>query len=454
VRLAHNFGSRISTAEVIPKNIRNFPGLPYIFFSEKNPVNVLLISAWYVHGTKQVTINNMQAARPIHLLYFIFKNVKTYKGFKLYRSVLRGPDRIRTDVEAFAELCLATRPRDLIPVPPTADKAHIEGGKNSIIFLLYFFQYYMLNSLRHFNANVLFGVGRNTMQRIAESELIINERGAIYHLSAKPEEISNIIITVGDPDRVGEVTKHFDKIEHKIRHREFVTHTGYLGKKRISVLSTGIGTDNIDIVLNELDALVNIDFDTRTIKEKLSQLDIIRIGTSGAVQQDVPVDSYVASTHGLGVDNLMNFYVTGNNEEEKQLLHTFVTQTQLHNQFSHPYITGAGMQLLTHFVEGFHQGITVTCPGFYGPQGRVLRLGVTNPQLIDRLTDFKFGQHRITNFEMETAGLYGLGKALNHHCLSLSLIVTNRIHKEFSKNVNAAIEKLIVKTLDIISSKL
>ncbi|MEP6615686.1 MAG: nucleoside phosphorylase [Ginsengibacter sp.] len=292
------------------------------------------------------------------------------------------------------------------------------------------------------------------MQRIAESELIINERGAVYHLNTKPREIANTIITVGDQERVKEVSKHFDNIEYKLRHREFVTHTGTIGKKRISVVSTGIGTDNIDIVLNELDALVNIDFATRTIKKNLTPLNIIRIGTSGALHEDLPVDCYVASTHGLGIDNLMNFYVTENNEEEKQLLHAFVTQTQMHNRFSNPYITGASMSLIKHFVQGFNQGITVTCPGFYGPQGRVLRLGLTNPQLLNRLTDFRFGQHRITNFEMETAGIYGLGKALNHQCLSLNLIVANRIHKKFSNDVDAALEKLIVKTLDIISSKL
>jgi uridine phosphorylase len=292
------------------------------------------------------------------------------------------------------------------------------------------------------------------MQSIAESELIINSHGAIYHLDVRPEEIARIIITVGDPERVKEVSKYFDSIEIERSHREFVTHTGWLGKKRISVVSTGIGTDNIDIVLNELDALVNIDFDTRTIKNELKQLDIIRVGTSGSLQSDVPVDSFVASTHGLGIDNLMNFYIHENNEEEKQLLHSFVTQTQLHNHFSHPYISGAAMSLIKHFVDGYHQGITVTCPGFYGPQGRVLRLGVSNPQLIDRLTGFKFGQYRITNFEMETAGIYGLGKALHHNCLSLSAIVANRIHNNFSADGNAAIEKLIVKTLEIISEKI
>ena len=181
------------------------------------------------------------------------------------------------------------------------------------------------------------------MQRIAESELILNSRGAIYHLDVKPDELATNIITVGDPARVKEISKHFDKVEFERQHREFVTHTGYVGNKRISIVSTGIGPDNIDIVLNELDALVNIDFETRTIKDGLVSLNIIRIGTSGSLQADIPVDSFVASTHGLGIDNLMNFYLQENNEEEKQLIHSFLTQTQLHNGFAAPYISGASM---------------------------------------------------------------------------------------------------------------
>jgi uridine phosphorylase len=292
------------------------------------------------------------------------------------------------------------------------------------------------------------------MQRIAESELILNSRGAIYHLDVKPDELAGNIITVGDPDRVREISKHFDKIEVERQHREFITHTGYIGNKRISIVSTGIGPDNIDIVLNELDALVNIDFETRTIKDDLVQLNIIRIGTSGSLQADIPVDSFVASTHGLGIDNLMNFYLHENNEEERQLIHSFITQTQLHNGFGAPYISAASMHLLKYFVDGYHQGITVTCPGFYGPQGRILRLGISNPQLIDRLTSFQFGQHFITNFEMETSAIYGLGRALQHHCLSLNAIIANRIHKNFSKDSLSLVEKLIVKSLEIITEKL
>jgi uridine phosphorylase len=289
------------------------------------------------------------------------------------------------------------------------------------------------------------------MQPIAASELIINDRGAIYHLDVRPEEIAPTIITVGDPDRVREVSKHFDRFEHRSHHREFVTHTGYIGNKRISVVSTGIGTDNIDIILNELDALVNIDFETRLIKEQHTTLTIIRVGTSGSLQQDIPVDELVVSSHGLGIDNLLNFYQSQQSDDEIQLLHSFTTHTQMHQSISQPYINRASTALLKHFTEGFKQGITVTCPGFYGPQGRVLRLGLKNPQLINRLTDFRFGPHRITNFEMETAGIYGLGKLLGHHCLSLSAIVANRISKEFSKKGQVTVEGLIQKTLQIVA---
>jgi uridine phosphorylase len=290
------------------------------------------------------------------------------------------------------------------------------------------------------------------MQRIAESELILNSRGAIYHLDVKPDELADTIITVGDQYRVKEVTKHFDSLEVKRQHREFVTHTGFIGHKRISVVSTGIGPDNIDIVLNELDALANINLLSRSINPTLKHLTIIRLGTSGSLQHDIEVDSIVCSTHGLGIDNLLNYYRHDNNEEERQLLQQFVAHTQLNSNFSHPYIATAAPVVLKHFVNGFHHGITVTCPGFYAPQGRVLRLGLTNPDLIDRLTQFYFGNHRITNFEMETSALYGLGKLLGHHCLSLSAIVANRVRKEFSKDGGAAVENLITKSLEIIEN--
>lgn len=290
------------------------------------------------------------------------------------------------------------------------------------------------------------------MHRIEESELIINSRGAIYHLDMLPEDIADTIIFVGDPSRVKEVSNHFDTIEVQNKHREFISHTGRIANKRITVISTGIGPDNIDIVLNELDALVNIDFETRQIKPVLKQLSIIRIGTSGSLQKDIPVDSFVVSSHGLGIDNLLNFYTHTNNDEEQQIIQQFINHTQIADTISQPYITGASGALLRHFVDGFHHGITVTCPGFFGPQGRVLRLPLTNPNLIDRLPAFSFGQHRITNFEMETSAIYGLGKLLGHNCLSLNAIVANRVQKEFSKDGQLAVQNLIKKAIDIISS--
>lgn len=289
------------------------------------------------------------------------------------------------------------------------------------------------------------------MHQIAASELILNSRGAIYHLDLLPQELAHTIITVGDPDRVAAVSKYFDAVEFRCRHREFITHTGRIGSKNISVISTGIGTDNIDIVMNELDALVNIDLTSRTVKDNFISLQVIRIGTSGSLQADIPVDSFVASSHGIGVDNLLHFYRHENNMEEKELLQSFITQTQLHDNIAIPYISSANVGLIKHFTQNYFNGITVTCPGFYGPQGRILRMGVSHPGFIDRLTEFSFGQHRICNFEMETSGIYGLGKILGHQCLSLSAVVANRVNKTFSKDGAAAVDALIKRTLEIVA---
>ncbi len=290
------------------------------------------------------------------------------------------------------------------------------------------------------------------MNTIAESELIINQRGAIYHLDVKPEELATTVITVGDPGRVPQVSRYFDSIETQQQHREFVTHTGYVGKKRISVVSSGIGPDNIDIVLNELDALANIDFESRTVKQQLTSLQIFRLGTSGSLQKHIPVDSFVAGTHGLGIDNLLHFYRHDNNEEERQLLSHFIAHTQFGNASSQPYIASASAHLLKHFAQDYHQGITVTCPGFYGPQGRVLRLGLSHPDFVNQLTGFRFGNHYISNFEMETSAIYGLGRLLGHQCLSINVIVANRVSRQFTKDGVATVDNLIKKTLEIIAS--
>jgi len=290
------------------------------------------------------------------------------------------------------------------------------------------------------------------MERIAESELIINSRGAIYHLDLRPEELASTVIVVGDPERVKKVSAHFDKIEHRLQHREFITHTGYIGKKHLSVISTGIGPDNIDIVFNELDALVNIDFETRLIRKELTKLNIVRFGTSGSLQADIPVDSFVASTHGLGLDNLLNFYSYEKTEADKEIINAFIAHTGLDITITNPYsFSGSGI-LLKKFDKDFHKGITVTCPGFFGPQGRVLRLGLSSPGLVDKLTHFNFNDHRITNFEMETSAIYGLGKLMGHECLSINAIIANRVVKEFSKDSNAAVEKLIVRSLEALTA--
>jgi len=289
------------------------------------------------------------------------------------------------------------------------------------------------------------------MQAIGTSELIINDRGAIYHLNVRPEEIADTIITVGDPERVASVSKYFDHIEHKLAHREFITHTGYIGQKRISVLSTGIGPDNIDIALNEIDALVNINFDTRTINDQKKSVSIIRMGTCGSLQGEVGVNELVAGTHGLGIDNVLHFYSQENNEEEKAILAAFDEHTKITSHKIQPYIATASTGLIKHFTDGYSHGITVTCPGFYGPQGRILRLPLKMPNLVDQMTSFQYGQHRIANFEMETSAIYGLCNLLGHQCLSINVIIANRVKKEYSKDMGKAVDHMIQKSLSIIA---
>lgn len=288
------------------------------------------------------------------------------------------------------------------------------------------------------------------MQRIDESELIITADGQVYHINLRPENLAPIVITVGDPDRVKEVSKYFDTIEFKTQHREFVTHTGTLGKKRLTVLSSGIGPDNIDIVMNELDACVNIDFETRTVKEQHTALSIIRFGTSGSLQADIPVDSLVASSHGIGLDNVLHYYQLQNTQHEKDLCAAFVKHTSLEGKNIIPYAVEGSKDLLSHFGEGYHQGITVTCPGFYAPQGRVVRAGLQFPELVNQLSGFSFGEHRITNFEMETSAIFGLGRVFGHHCLAINAIVANRINKTFTKDGGKIIDSMIKKNLEII----
>ncbi len=284
---------------------------------------------------------------------------------------------------------------------------------------------------------------------IAESELILNPDGSVYHLHLLPEEIAETIITVGDPDRVSEVSKHFDSIEVKRNKREFVTHTGYIGKKRVSVISTGIGTDNIDIVFTELDALVNIDLKTREIKEKHTTLDFIRIGTSGALQADIDIDSFLISSHGLGLGGLMLYYDFEENESEKILRESI--DNQLINPIPIPtYLYENSTDLADKIGPDMLRGVTATCPGFYAPQGRQLRGKVRNQKMLDELRAWSHNGTRITNFEMETAGIYGMARMLGHRAISCNAILANRAKGEFS----AAPKKVAGKLIETVLEKL
>lgn len=286
------------------------------------------------------------------------------------------------------------------------------------------------------------------MSQIPESELILNKDGSVYHLNLLPEELAPVVINVGDPDRVAMVSAYFDQIEVKKQKREFVTHTGLYKGNRISVISTGIGTDNIDIVYNELDALVNIDLPTRTIKKDLTSLHLVRIGTSGSLQADIPVDNFVCSTFGLGLDGLLNFYKLINDAEEDQLVQAFRKHYPSHGILPQSYISRASGKLVDLLSPGMFKGITASCSGFYAPQMRQLRLEPSRMDMIDKLHTFNYGEHRITNFEMETGAMYGLASLLGHHCCSVNVIVANRIAQQYSKDAEGAMHKLIQTVLD------
>jgi uridine phosphorylase len=283
------------------------------------------------------------------------------------------------------------------------------------------------------------------------SELII-KNDSIYHLGIKPAQIGDFIITVGDPSRVAEVSKYFDKIEDKILKREFVTHTGRLGNKRISVIGTGIGPDNIDILINEIDALKNIDFEHRIIKEKKETLTIIRLGTSGTIQPDIPVDSLVASTHGMGLDGLLNFYSYHESSFQLAFFECLKKEIPALFQICKPTIFECSESLLDKIATGYRRGITITAGGFYGPQGRQLRLEQKMRPVIDQLAEFSFDGLRFTNIEMETSSIYGLSKLLGHHALSVNAIIANRATGDFSPDPYVTIDHMIREVLQRIDA--
>lgn len=289
---------------------------------------------------------------------------------------------------------------------------------------------------------------------IKESELILNPDGSIYHLNLRPEQVADTIILVGDPNRVPRVSAYFDTIEFSTQKREFCTHTGTYKGKRLTALSTGIGPDNIDIVINELDALFNIDLHTRKPKEQLTSLNIVRFGTSGSLQADIPVDSFVLSSHGLGMDNMLHAYKDAPNVREIAMEEAFMAHTQWNTDKGRPYIVGCGETLKQRLLtDKVFEGITGTAPGFYGPQGRMLRLPVQDPTLNDKLHSFNYKGYRMTNLEMETSAIYGLSKLLGHQAVSLNAIIANRAAGTFTKDTKKVVENLIVYGLEQLSKK-
>ncbi len=281
--------------------------------------------------------------------------------------------------------------------------------------------------------------------------MIINPDGSIYHLKTRPEQIADTIIVVGDQGRVPLISKYFDKIEHSVQNREFLTHTGYYGKKRITVMSTGIGTDNIDIVINELDAAVNIDLQNRTLKDKHTKLDIVRLGTTGALQPEIPVDTMIASSHGLGFDGLIHFYQYDTSLADTAMADAFARHVDWHDNLPYPYVFEASKDLFEKLAGNLTKGITSTANGFYGPQGRELRLPLAFPEMNQLIEDFEYQGHRITNFEMETSALFGLSKLLDHNALTICTVIANRSRKEYSTNVSKAVDDMIRYVLEKLS---
>lgn len=285
------------------------------------------------------------------------------------------------------------------------------------------------------------------MNKIEPSELIINKDGSIFHLHLKPEDIADIIILVGDPNRVNVIAEFFNEIELKKSNREFYTITGTFNNKRITAISTGIGTDNIDIVVNELDALANIDFNTRTIKDKHRSLRFIRIGTTGGLQSDLAVDSYILSEMACGFDGLINFYANRDEISNLEIESAFLKHTEWNKKLTTPYFVDASENLMAMFND-IPKGITISAPGFYGPQGRILRINTQDPDLNNKIKSFRFDNKRFTNFEMECSAIYGLSKHLGHEALTICAIIANRSNMTFSKDYHPVIKILIEKVLN------
>ncbi len=289
----------------------------------------------------------------------------------------------------------------------------------------------------------------NSNSMIGPSELIINPDGSIFHLHLKPEHIADNVILVGDPARVKLISSYFSEIEFSVNNREFYTITGKYNGLRITVISTGIGTDNIDIVVNELDALVNVDLNTRQVKKEKKSLNLVRIGTSGGLQEDLGVNSFVVSEKAIGFDGLLNFYANRDHVSDLNLEEAFKNHTKWNRQLTSPYVVDCSNDLLKKFQEDeFRSGITISAPGFYGPQGRVIRLGLADPEINNKIESFRYNNYRITNYEMECSAICGLSALLGHNALTVCLIIANRMKKEANESYKPYMEKLIKLVLE------
>jgi uridine phosphorylase len=286
------------------------------------------------------------------------------------------------------------------------------------------------------------------MMVIPASELIINSDGSVFHLHLRQEDIADTVILVGDPARVDMIAACFDKIEVEKANREFVAKTGYIGKKRLSVLSTGIGTDNIDIVMNELDALVNVDFNSRTVKRQHHSLRILRLGTSGALHEDIPLGSILMSDISVGFDGLLNFYANRDSVCLKAMEKAFIEHMDWDKRLAEPYFVPASEMFVNLFAEDVVHGITVSAPGFYGPQGRVVRLGLADPDLLSKIESFRYDNMRINNFEMEGSAIAGLSLLLGHQAATICTVIANRYLKEMNTGYKFFVKKMIEKAIE------
>lgn len=283
---------------------------------------------------------------------------------------------------------------------------------------------------------------------IEPSELVLNPDGSVYHLALRPEQLGDTVLVVGDQGRVERISRLFDRVDHRVQNREFVSHGGELRGHRITALSTGIGTDNIDIVLNELDALVNIDLGTRSPKRDTKSLRIIRLGTCGSLQEDIPVDSRIVSAYGVGLDNVLHYYAYESTDAELRLLNDLLAHTGWPDNLPLPYVAAGDKELVERLGHGNTVGITLTAGGFYGPQGRQLRLPPSVDGLNEAFSSFAHEGLRATNYEMETSALYGLGGLLGHRVCTVCAVVANRLRKEYSKDHHAAIDRMIAEVLE------